>query len=143
MDPKDIEKVLARTYEGDSVRLWIGGLRYKDLSKWSWEQKYSYFNSPNKITKADLVVAYSKGMLRKSGLEHGAYFFGLCRNARIARFNAHDGHFYYQRNKLGHIRTEKIKHPEDADEDSEDVFQPSLLILSPLPHEIVHFDDVP
>ena len=49
----------------------------------------------------------------KADLKDGAYYYGHCRNASIARWNARDKMFYYRRTKFGHSFIETINHPED------------------------------
>ena len=51
--------------------------------------------------------------IEKSDLVHGAYYYGRCRNASIARWNADKERFVYWRNKFGHVFLEEICHPED------------------------------
>ena len=58
----------------------------------------------------------------KSGLKHGAYYRGRCRNSCIARWDSVTAKFYYWREKLGDIYTEAIEHPEDFN--GFDVFTP-------------------
>ena len=49
----------------------------------------------------------------KSELVHGAYYYGRCRNASIARWNAGVQRFVYWRSKFGELFVEEICHPED------------------------------
>ena len=49
----------------------------------------------------------------KSKLAHGAYYYGRCRNATIARWNADVQRFVYWRTKFGESFVEEICHPED------------------------------
>lgn len=49
----------------------------------------------------------------KSELKHGAYYFGRCRNACVARWNAEEQQFYHWRTKFGSRFVETIKHPDD------------------------------
>ncbi len=51
--------------------------------------------------------------IAKADLMHGAYYYGRCRNASIARWNADTQRFVYWRNKFGHKFVEEICHPED------------------------------
>jgi len=51
--------------------------------------------------------------IEKADLVHGAYYYGRCRNASIARWNAETERFVYWRNKFGHVFVEEICHPED------------------------------
>ena len=49
----------------------------------------------------------------KKDLVHGAYYYGRCRNASIARWDAKIQRFFYWRNKFGESFIEEICHPED------------------------------
>jgi hypothetical protein len=49
----------------------------------------------------------------KSDLVHGAYYYGSCRNASIARWNADKQRFFYWRTKFNSSFVEEICHPED------------------------------
>ena len=60
--------------------------------------------------------------IAKKNLKHGAYYYGTCRNAQIARWNEYDNLFYHWRNKFGNRFIETINHPDD--EDHYDVFEP-------------------
>jgi len=51
--------------------------------------------------------------IEKADLVHGAYYYGRCRNASIARWNAETERFVYWRNKFGQVFVEEICHPED------------------------------
>lgn len=64
-------------------------------------------------TDEELEAAYTQGLLRKSALVHGQYYYGLCRNAQVARWHAGAERFVYERRKLGGTFYEVIKHPQD------------------------------
>lgn len=51
--------------------------------------------------------------IKKEDLIHGAYYYGRCRNAEIARWNADIQKFLYWRTKFGHTFLEEIRCPED------------------------------
>ena len=53
--------------------------------------------------------------IAKKDLVHGAYYYGRCRNASIARWNEERQCFVYWRTKFSNTYTEEIKHPEDDD----------------------------
>lgn len=61
-------------------------------------------------------------ILPKDRLIHGHYYKGRCRNATVARWNAHEQCFFHWREKFGHVYVETIKYPTDADEPWWDVF---------------------
>jgi hypothetical protein len=63
----------------------------------------------------------------KAELEHGAYYFGTCRNADIARWNAETQEFTYWREKFRSRFTETIKYP--SDDQVFDIFYPFKRIL--------------
>lgn len=52
-------------------------------------------------------------VIPKSQLVHGRYYFGSCRNASVARWNAEHGRFYHWRYKFGYWFIESISCPED------------------------------
>ncbi len=49
----------------------------------------------------------------KQQLIHGVYYYGSCRNASIARWNAEIGRFIHWRTKFGDTFLEEISAPED------------------------------
>jgi hypothetical protein len=51
--------------------------------------------------------------IAKKDLVHGAYYYGRCRNATIARWNGDLQRFLYFRRKFGETFIEEICHPED------------------------------
>lgn len=62
-------------------------------------------------------------MITKSALVHGKYYWGHCRNASTARWNAETQRFVYWRHKFGDRYAEEICHPDD--DDRYDVFTPT------------------
>ena len=58
----------------------------------------------------------------KSSLVDGAYYYGICRNARVARWDAEDGRFWYRRKKFDYEYIEPINCPED--DNGFDLFYP-------------------
>lgn len=72
--------------------------------------------------------------IQKEDRVHGAYYYGHCRNARVARWNADDNQFYYIRTKFGSSFVESLPGPEDAHERM-DYFMPGGLVERPK-HEI-------
>ena len=75
---------------------------------------------PPNPTPEQLSEAYAAGLLRKEQLEHGRYYAGRCRNARIARWHAEAECFVHWRTKFNARFLERIKHP--VDEKYFDVF---------------------
>ena len=72
-------------------------------------------------------------MIPEAKLQHGVYYVGVCRNANIARWNAHDKQFYHWREKFGRVfvETTDLWDPQGTF----DGFVP-LFILTALPKEI-------
>lgn len=64
----------------------------------------------------------SDGAIPKSGLVHGRYYYGRCRNASIARWDGMKEVFVHWRQKFGDVFLEEIKCRED--ELHFDVFDP-------------------
>ncbi len=89
---------------------------------------------PPDPTPEQMAQAYAEGLLRKDALEHGRYYAGYCRNARIARWHAGAQAFVYLREKFGQRFPEKIRHPED--ERRYDAF----MVLEALPESAVPLD---
>ena len=63
----------------------------------------------------------------------GAYYYGLCRNARVARYVAASDRFVYMREKFGSVFPEGIGHTEN--DNGFDLFQPYGVLENP-PFEI-------
>ena len=78
------------------------------------------FRLPADPTPEQMDAAYAAGLLRKEQLEHGRYYRGRCRNARVARWHAGAQCFVHWRVKFGSRFLERIKHP--VDEKHFDVF---------------------
>lgn len=73
---------------------------------------------------------YSK---MKPPFQHGAYYHGHCRNARVARYNAETDRFIYMRTKFGSTFAEDICH--EGNDNGYDLFQPYGIMQNP-PFEI-------
>lgn len=65
--------------------------------------------------------------IAKQNLKDKTYYFGLCRNAHIAVWDAKGDTFWYIRIKFGSFFTEEIKHMED--DEGFDVFIPMHEVL--------------
>lgn len=76
----------------------------------------------NPEPRPNLEEFYKQGLLRKSELTHGKYYYGHCRNASVARWNERTQLFSYVRHKFGDMFEENIPHPED--QDGHDIFTP-------------------
>lgn len=77
---------------------------------------------PKPVTDEWLQEAYGAGMVPRSELKDGVYYYGNCRNARVAMWSALKNQFTYMRSKFGHTFPEDIKHP--VDDDGYDLFVP-------------------
>ena len=66
---------------------------------------------------------YKKGVIRKENLKDGQYYYGICRNAYVARWNKNLDKFEYMRYKFG-WSYDVIEHPED--DDGYDIFLPLI-----------------
>jgi len=73
-----------------------------------------------KTTPEHLAALILAGMLPKSDLKIGKYYFGTCRNASVAQWDGIS--FTYIRKKWGATFPEKINHPEN--DDGFDLFYP-------------------
>lgn len=94
------------------------------------------FRLPADPSPEQMDAAYSAGMLRKEHLEHGRYYRGRCRNARVARWHAPAQCFIHWRVKFGQRFLERIRHPVD-----EKVFDVFLAIEAVEPGDDVITDE--
>lgn len=79
-----------------------------------------YKSLPPRFDAAALEQAYALGLLRKEDLTDGALYYGWCRNASQARWDAARSRFVYRRTKFGSSFDEDIVHP--VDDEGFDVF---------------------
>lgn len=86
------------------------------------------YDNPNTIKPVELT---------KIDFKHGHYYYGKCRNARIAIYNAETDKFVYMRNKFDRIFPEEIGHA--AHDNGFDLFEPYGEYLNP-PFEIPLID---
>lgn len=70
----------------------------------------------------DLERYYEAGVIRKSDLEDGIDYIGLCRNSSVARWDAKNEQFWYLRFKFGERFAEPINTIED--DNGYDLFVP-------------------
>lgn len=82
------------------------------------------------------MIDYENNYIAKAYLIHGEYYAGVCRNAVVARWDAHRKCFVYNRTKFGDIFTETIEHPADTTNPRADVFYPLAFLGETLPTEI-------
>ena len=80
--------------------------------------------SPNR--DFDVDDYYKLGVIRKDDLVDGAYYFGVCRNADVAQWDAKRNCFWYMRHKFGHVCSESINHI--SDDNGYDLFVPFQMI---------------
>lgn len=76
----------------------------------------------NPIKPEELELSFKAGLLRKSELEHGKYYYGHCRNASVSKWDTETQKFTYMREKFGSTFPEDINHPED--DNGFDLFTP-------------------
>ncbi len=74
---------------------------------------YPHYSRRSEITPDVLAQGYEAGIIPKAQLKHGAYYFGQCRNAHVARWDADRARFTYIRHKFGDTFPEDICVPED------------------------------
>jgi len=91
------------------------------LNSYLKHRDYQPIHSIMEITTEVLAKSYSAGLLPKEQFKDGQYYFGICRNASVARWYANPGAFVYIRTKFGSCFPEKINCPEDS-KDRYDVF---------------------
>lgn len=77
---------------------------------------------PREITKEWIIEAITLGLIPKADLKSGSYYFGNCRNARVALWDGQKNRFTYMRTKYQSVFPEDICHPED--DNGYDVFLP-------------------
>lgn len=108
-----------------------GGFKHSQLErKWDAETRdkerlYKVFciAIPKPITPEYLAEASAAGLILKKDLQDGKYYYGRCRNASVAMWDATNGVFWYIRHKWGSSFKEDIYHPED--DDGFDLFIPT------------------
>jgi len=88
----------------------------------------------NPIKPEELELSFAAGLLRKSELEDGKYYYGHCRNARVSKWSSETERFTYMREKFGSIYPEDINHPED--DNGCDLFTP-VAQVEPFDSEVV------
>jgi hypothetical protein len=71
---------------------------------------------PRKELDQWLKQANEFGMIQKKDLKDKTYYYGRCRNARVAMWDAEKEVFWYMRTKFGSVFKEDINHPEDDNE---------------------------
>jgi hypothetical protein len=112
IDESDLKKIRTRKSTNEAKYLYGGCDSADDLRALDWQDKYKpKFSVP--IRPAELDAAYAQGMLRKEQLRDGEYYWGVCRNARVARWSAKHQLFFHQRKKFEHWFVESIPHPVD------------------------------
>ena len=95
---------------------------------------FSDINSIPSVPITDSIDVYREyvipnyircGAIPKKDLKDGCTYYGDCRNAEVAVWNASENVFYYKRHKFGYSYDETIRHFEDDDEqDKKDLFVP-------------------
>jgi hypothetical protein len=70
-----------------------------------------------------LKYYYEKDIIKKEDLTDDTFYFGLCRNAGIAKWDTKENAFWYLRFKFGSYFFEKINHI--SNDDGYDLFLPT------------------
>jgi hypothetical protein len=68
---------------------------------------------PVGCTDEQLEAAYAQGLLRKTDLQHGAYYRGVCRGGEVARWHAGGQKFLQYQIDCGFRLLRAIPHPQD------------------------------
>ena len=76
-------------------------------------------------SRGDIEDYYKKGVIKKENLIDGRSYFGICRNAEIAKWDSKKNVFLYIRTKFNKTRIEEINHI--ADDNGYDLFIPVKL----------------
>jgi len=87
---------------------------------------------------SELEQAYSKGLLRKEALEHGAYYRGVCKFGTVARWHASQKRFFYYRQVRGARVLDELAHP--ADGRTHDFFLPLERVEPGPDHHVLDAD---
>ena len=112
LSPEDIGLIQSRNQDDEIKHLYDGGLGREKRKSWDWQKKF-HLKFSNPIDSEDLGKAYAVGMLWKHDIKDGHYYWGICRNARVARWSQSQQLFYHRRKKLDDWRLETVPHPED------------------------------
>lgn len=80
--------------------------------RFAWESKYHLkFSIP--IKPEEMALAVARGMIAKPELVEGQYYWGICRNGRVARWSTKLQMFEHNRGQYNRI--EQIPHPENEE----------------------------
>jgi hypothetical protein len=110
---EDLEKILARTEAEEIARLYDGFDSPSHHKNWDWEKDY-LLSDEGVVSPESVNEAIARGMLAKTALADGKYYWGYCRNARVARWSKKDNCFFHQRKK-GDWRVCSIPYPTDQE----------------------------
>lgn len=105
---------------------------YPGVKKFTKDNYFKIGRLPIPIPNELYKELYEKGVIRKSELKIGEYYFGKCRNASVAKWNGEK--FIYRRLKFGHWSNDEINHLHD--DNGYDVFIPIDKVV-PKEYEIV------
>jgi hypothetical protein len=86
-------------------------------------------SDPCDLCPDEIAGGHPQILVLKMPFVDGAYYHGICRNARVARYVAATNHFIYMREKFGSVYPESIGHAEN--DDGFDLFQPYGTIENP------------
>lgn len=109
--------------------------RRKDFTAKAREMfSHPFWPGQGNFTPESCAAAYRAGLLPAAGLVDGRYYYGHCRNARVARWDAARQVFTYMRSKFGSAYPEDIRTVEN--DDGYDLFLP-VAEIDPEPGEVV------
>lgn len=83
------------------------------MNEWERLAQRLYHQLPPGFGEQALAGAITDGLLPKSDLVDGELYWGWCRNASQARWDASRQRFVYARTKFGSTFDEDIVHPQD------------------------------
>lgn len=106
-------------------------IRYKDIDKFTKDNVH-LIKLPKPIPAELYKELFNKGIIRKKDLVIGKYYYGKCRNSRVAVWNGNT--FVYMKHEFKFIFPENINHLED--DNGFDVFIP-IEMVEPNEKEIV------
>lgn len=145
MYKKEFPKFKEKIYNGQFNEMWNDLEKITETKEEKLKYYYTKIKNFDKNTvhciklpkpiPADLYhELFGKGIIRKKNLIEGKYYYGKCRNAKVAVWNGNT--FVYMRNKFAYTFPENIYHLED--DDGFDVFIP-IEIVKPTEEEIITY----
>ncbi|MFW6226134.1 MAG: hypothetical protein ACOC3V_04180, partial [bacterium] len=106
---------------------------FPDIEKFDEKTIYQ-IKLPKPIPFGMYNELYKKGIVPKKDLKKNTYYFGKCRNAKVALWNGFE--FVYNRTKFNDTFIESINHLED--DDGYDLFVP-LYQVEPEENQVIKY----